>query len=315
MNTINHQHLYYFYTIAKAGSISKACETLHLAQSTLSAQLKLLETSLGRRLFDRRNRRLFLTDDGRLVLDYAQSIFEISRELQDAMRDRPQAGTLAIQVGVLNATPKAFGHALLEALLKCPTLNHVSVQEGGTNELLIGLQQHKLDIVLANTGMQGQSPGELVNHLICKIPVVLEAAPHLVKRCRKIPEDLENLPLILPSAPSSIRQQICDALELWDIKPKVIAEVQDMELARRLALSGHGIATLNEYTVAASLPSRGLKIIDMGGALDIHETIYLITRKRKWPNPLVAQLIRGLRESFKKTADSDEKQDHRKVDI
>jgi len=77
MIPMNYHHLYYFYVIARAGTISKACETLFLAQSTLSAQLKLLETSLGRKLFERRKQRLFLTDEGRLVLDYAESIFEM----------------------------------------------------------------------------------------------------------------------------------------------------------------------------------------------------------------------------------------------
>ncbi|MDQ7774192.1 MAG: LysR family transcriptional regulator, partial [Elusimicrobiales bacterium] len=95
MIPINYHHLYYFYTIARAGSITKACAELLLAQSTLSAQLKQLEKALGRRLFDRKNQRLSLTEEGRLVLDYAESIFEMGKELQDAMRDRPLAGRIA----------------------------------------------------------------------------------------------------------------------------------------------------------------------------------------------------------------------------
>ena len=101
MTSINYRHLYYFYVIARAGTISKACETLLLAQSTLSAQLSGLETSLGRRLFDRKKQRLHLTDDGRMVLDYAQSIFRMGQELQDTLKDRPVSGRLEIQLGVL----------------------------------------------------------------------------------------------------------------------------------------------------------------------------------------------------------------------
>ena len=298
MDYINHQHLYYFYTIAKAGTITKACETLYLAQSTLSAQLKLLETSLGHKLFERRNRRLFLTDEGRLALDYAESIFEMSRELKDAMRDRPKAGRIAIQVGILNATPRAFGHALLECLLKDTLLAHVTVQEGGMDELLTGLNQQKLDVVLSDVSLRSQDQVEMFNNLICKIPVVLAAAPHLAKRCKKIPGDLNNIPFILPSLPSQVYYQIQDALSLWNIRPNVIAEVQDVELARRLALAGHGIAPMNEYTIAASLPRGGLKVIDPSHSLGICESIYLVTRKRKWPNPLVERLIKNFRALF-----------------
>lgn len=295
MYSINYHHLQYFYTIAKEGGISKASKTLYLAQSTLSAQLKLLEKSLGRTLFERKNRRLILTDDGRLVLNYAESIFETGRELEDAIRDRPRAGRIAIQVGILNATPRAFGHGLLECLLKDSTLAHVTVQEGSLAELLTGLSQQKLDVVLSDVSLRSQDQGELFNNLICKIPVVLAAAPQLAKRCKKIPKDLAKIPFILPSLPSQVYNQIQDALAEWSIRPNVIAEVQDVELARRLTLAGHGIAPLNEFTVAASLPRGGLKVIGAGHHLGIYESVYLVTRKRKWPNPLVDRLITNFR--------------------
>ena len=298
MIPINYHHLYYFYTIAKAGTITKACEPLFLTQSTLSSQLKQLEASLGLKLFERIKQRLFLTDEGRLVLDYAESIFEMGRELQDAIRDRPRAGRLAIQVGILNATPRAFGHTLLKCLLKDAALSHVTTQEGGLNELLTGLNQQTLDVVLSDVSIQSQNQEDIFNHLICKIPIVLASAPHLANRCRKIPDDLNGVPFILPSLPSQVYHQIKDALAMWNIRPNVVAEVQDIELARRLAIDGHGIVPINEYTVSESLPAGKLKIISASRSLGIYESIYLITRKRKWPNPLVERLIKNFRALF-----------------
>lgn len=300
MYSINYHHLQYFYTIAKEGGISKASKILYLAQSTLSAQLKLLEASLGRKLFERKNRRLFLTDDGRLVLKYAESIFEVGRELEDAMRDRPQTGRIAIQVGILNATPRAFGHALLECLLKDATLAHVDVQEGSLSELLTGLSHQKLDVVLSDVSIRGQEHGELFNDLICRIPVVFAAAPHLASRCGKIHGDLNKVPFIFPSLPSQVYHQVQDALAVWNIRPNVIAEVQDVELARRLALAGHGVAPLNEFTVASSLPRGGLRVIGASRSLGIYESVFLVTRRRKWPNPLVDRLIKNFRARLRK---------------
>lgn len=298
MIPINYHHLYYFYTIARAGTITKACETLFLNQSTLSSQLKLLEASLGRKLFERKKQRLFLTDEGRLVLDYAESIFEMGQELQDAIRDRPQTGRIAIQVGILNGTPRAFGHALLECLLKDANLANVTVQEGGLNELLTGLNQQKLDVVLSDASLRSQDQRELLNHLIGKVPVVLAAAPRLARRVKRIPQDFDGVPFILPSLPSQAYHQIQDALAQRNIRPKVIAEVQDVELARRLALAGHGVAPLNEFTIAASLPRGGLKMIGASRSWGIYESIYLVARKRKWPNPLVERLIKDFRALF-----------------
>jgi len=196
MIPINYHHLYYFYTIARAGTISEASKTLLLAQSTLSAQLKLLEGALGGKLFERKRQRLLLTEKGRMVLGYAESIFEMGRELQDAVKDGPRSGRGAVQVGILNGTPRAFGHALIECLLKDPARPHVTVQEGSLGELAAGLGQQKLDVVLSDVSMRRQDQGALLNHLIGKIPVVLAAAPELAGRCKKVPADFDGAPFI-----------------------------------------------------------------------------------------------------------------------
>ena len=58
---LNYHHLLYFYTVAREGSIARACGVLHLTQPTVSSQLRTLEEALGERLFERRGRGLVLT--------------------------------------------------------------------------------------------------------------------------------------------------------------------------------------------------------------------------------------------------------------
>jgi LysR family transcriptional activator of nhaA len=228
------------------------------------------------------------------VLDYAESIFETGRELQAALRAGPGSGRVAVQVGILNGTPRAFGHALLECLLRDPELARVTVQEGSMADLSAGLEQQKLDAVLSDVSVRGFEQGEFINRLIGKVPVVLAAAPRLAKLCRRLPADLAGLPFILPSLPSQVYHQVQDALALWKIRPNVLAEVQDVELARRLAVAGHGVVPLNAYTVAASLPSGGLSVLSASRALGLYESVYLVTRKRKRPNPVVDRLAAKL---------------------
>lgn len=98
--------------------------------------------------------------------------------------------------------------------------------------------------------------------------------------------------MILPSLPSQIYHQVLDALESHKVKPRIFAEVQDIELARRLALSGRGIAVLNAYSVAVSIPKKSLVILPMSKELRIFESVYLITRQRKVSNPLVEHLVK-----------------------
>jgi hypothetical protein len=68
---MNFKHLHYFWVTAKAGGVMRAGEQLHTTPQTLSAQIKLLEDRLGRKLFRKAGRGLELTDDGRVALTYA----------------------------------------------------------------------------------------------------------------------------------------------------------------------------------------------------------------------------------------------------
>ncbi|HXL25755.1 MAG TPA: LysR family transcriptional regulator [Chthoniobacterales bacterium] len=85
-NGLDYHHLLYFWAIAKEGSLRLASEVLHVSQPSISAQLKQLEESLGTPLFTRTTRSLILTDTGQTVLEYAEEIFSLGRELLTAVR-------------------------------------------------------------------------------------------------------------------------------------------------------------------------------------------------------------------------------------
>ncbi|HSH77619.1 MAG TPA: LysR family transcriptional regulator, partial [Herpetosiphonaceae bacterium] len=68
------RHLRYFEAIARHGHVSRAARELHLAQPSLSKQLRVLEAELGVALFDRVGRRIELTEAGKLLLPYARRV-------------------------------------------------------------------------------------------------------------------------------------------------------------------------------------------------------------------------------------------------
>ena len=85
---INYHHLFYFKTIAEEGSVSKAAEKLRLGQPTLSSQLIQFEDNLGVKLFDRSHKKLILTEQGNIALDYAKNIFRMGSEMYEVLHDR-----------------------------------------------------------------------------------------------------------------------------------------------------------------------------------------------------------------------------------
>ena len=75
MNHLNYNHLLYFWTVAREGSIARASEILHITPQTISGQIKVLENSIGAPLFNRSGRGLVLSETGRTVNLYAEEIF------------------------------------------------------------------------------------------------------------------------------------------------------------------------------------------------------------------------------------------------
>ena len=113
MQSLNFNHLYYFWRVVKDGSIQRACHRLGLAQPTISAQLKALERSIGEKLFTRPGRKLELTEAGRMAARYADDIFPLGQEFLGTIKGRPSGRPLRLVVGIADALPKIVAHRLL----------------------------------------------------------------------------------------------------------------------------------------------------------------------------------------------------------
>jgi LysR family transcriptional activator of nhaA len=149
-NALNYHHLLYFWAVAKEGSLRRASELLHVSQPSISSQLKQLEESLGAPLFTRTTRRLILTDIGQKVLEYAEEIFSLGRELLTAVRQEPGQRALRLHVGVADSVPKIIVRQHLSPVFELGRLVRVICREGSLEELITQLAGHKLDVVLAD---------------------------------------------------------------------------------------------------------------------------------------------------------------------
>lgn len=294
MIPFNFHHLYYFYVIAQSGSVSRAAKELRLSQPALSYQLKHLENFLEVKLFERQGRKLVLTEDGHSALSYARQIFDTGREFLDGIRDRSQKGRIRIQIGVLNSIPKTFVNSLLKFILRIEPTAYLQLQEDTFLRMMNHLKDHFLDLVLTDMPFQVSSEEEIENHLVAKIPVVFCAHPSLARRYEKIPADFRNAPMIFPTSDSHVFHSVQEYLAAHKIVPKIIAEIQDIELAYQMAMDGQGVVPLS-LSMALGAPKNKLKILDRDKKHDIHQSIYIVLKKRTRPHPLVEKIIRGFR--------------------
>ena len=98
--TFNHRHLYYFWVVAKEGSMTRAAQRLDMAVQTVSAQVRELERDLGCQLLRPAGRGLALTDAGVVALQQAEQIFQLSQALPEQVLATVQAPSVRLAVGI-----------------------------------------------------------------------------------------------------------------------------------------------------------------------------------------------------------------------
>jgi LysR family transcriptional activator of nhaA len=289
MAFLNYHHLRYFRAIASEGSLTRAAERLHLSQSALSVQLKRLEKSLGQPLFDRQHKSLVLTEAGRLALDYAETIFQAGEEMMDLLQNRAAGRRKLLRVGAVATLSRNFQFAFLRPLLARDDVELV-VRSGSLRELLAQLQAHTLDLVLSNMPVRRDAETGWHSHLLDEQPV------SLVGRCREgrtfqFPEDLKGVPLVLPSLEHSIRAAFDLVLDQAGIRPVIAAEVDDMAMLRLLARESDGLTLVPPVVVRDELESGVL--VEHCRVPRLSEAFYAVTPSRRFPNPLVRELVGG----------------------
>ncbi|MFQ3325310.1 MAG: LysR family transcriptional activator of nhaA [Pseudomonadales bacterium] len=132
---INYKHLHYFWVVANKGSITKACETLHLTPQTISGQLSKLEAQMDIKLFTKVGRNLALTESGQLVLEYADEIFSAGKELEAMLRTLPAEHLVEFKVGVLDSIPKTIAYRLLAPALELSASVKIVCTEGNIKKI------------------------------------------------------------------------------------------------------------------------------------------------------------------------------------
>ena len=299
MSWLNYHHLLYFWTAAREGSITKACDVLHLTQPTVSGQIHELERSLKAKLFERSGRSIKLTESGQLVYRYADEIFAIGRELQDAMAGRVTGMTLRVVVGVADTLPKLLVQRLLTPALHLGREVRVTCIDGDPDRLLMQLAAHELDIVLSDFPANPRVGLKTFNHLLGECGVTVFGTNKLARLYRRgFPKSLDGAPMLLPGGNTALRR----ALEQWfdelDIHPIVRAEFTDSALLK--AFGGFGDGLFVAPTAVEDDVKRMYGVRVVGREESVRERVYAISIEKRLKNPAVVAISQAARRTLER---------------
>ncbi len=299
MEWLNYHHFYYFWAVAKEGSIVAASKKLRLAHPTISGQIHRFEEVLGEKLFAHSGRNLVLTDAGRVAFRYADEIFSLGREFLDTIKGRASIGRpLRLVVGVADVIPPSLVRRFLEPAFGIgQPVQVVCRADKSLPEFIAELALHTVDVVIAD-GPAGPAPAiRAYSHLLGECGTTFFAAAKLAAATRrKFPRSLDSKPFLLPGAPSAVRR----SLERWfgaqDIQPRMVAEFDDSALAKDFGRQGLGIFAAPTVIEAEVVRDFGVRVV--GRVEAVRHQFYAISVERKIRHPAVAAICGAARQKI-----------------
>lgn len=285
---MNYHHLFYFKTIAEEGSVSKAAEKLRLGQPTLSAQLMQFEEALNVKLFERQHKKLVLTEQGRIALEYSKNIFKIGSEMVEVLHDRLKPLRPTLHIGALDSVPKQIVLQLVKSAYKQSPCQ-ITLSEGRSDELIRELSAHRIDIVMTNFLPTGVDAKGLNPKSIAKKNVAFYGAQKYKSLRKGFPNSISGVPIILPTYDSKLRYDLDHWASSHSIELNIIAETQDISMKKLMAINELGVIAAATHTVTRQVLTA--ELVEIGQLQGVHEELFLLSAQRKISNPIAAKLM------------------------
>lgn len=297
MYTLNYSHLYYFWRIAKLGTVTEAAATLRLSQPTLSAQLKSLEDGLGVKLFTRVGRSLVLSDHGKITLEYAETIFTVGEKLLDRISGSQAGYRQKLEIGIADVVPKLLSFRLLEPLFEESRNLIVNCHERRPVELLADLAVGKLDAVISDSPIPHGLKVKGYSRLLGSSTISFFASKTSASKLKRgFPQSLNRSKMLLPTEPS-IQRQVVDAwLQKNGLHPQMAGEFEDSALMK--IFGQYGTAVFPVPSVIRKEVERQYSARCIGEVEELREDYYLISTSKRIEDKNLLDVIAGAQSVF-----------------
>lgn len=301
-NVLNYKQLYYFWSVAKAGSITRAAEQLHLTPQTLSGQIGKLESSLKTDLFRRAGRRLELTAAGKSALAHADEIFQIGGELEALLHNRCGSNELPFRVGLANVVPKSIAYRLLAPATRLSKPVRLICHEDKLERLFAELSVHQLDLVISDRPLPAGLGVKGYTHSLGCSTIAFLAAPEVAASYRAgFPHSLDGAPLLIPGNTAAVRGALIRWVNDLGIQPHIVGEFDDTALMKAFGQAGAGIFPVPAVTADEVRNRYGVETVGQTDGVIVN--YYAISLQRRLTHPAVVAVSQAAKQNvFLRTA-------------
>jgi len=288
-----------FNAVVENGSFSAAADRLFMSQPAVSQHIHDLEVSLGIRLFDRGGRGVTPTAQGLVLYDYAQQIFKLLAEAENALVDVEH---LESGQTTLAATPGVSVYLLPDWIgtfrARYPRLS-VSLQTGITSQVITDVLAHRADAGFVEGELDDSPPARLgVLDLEVVEQYVVVGPKHAWWERERVPlPALAEQTMIVRPPRSQSRIWLDAVLDRHALHPRIGAEFDNLESIKRSLMAGSCVSVLPGYVVRHDIELGLLHTVAVEGA-PLQRTLKLLWDKDRSFSPITRALLRHLRDDL-----------------
>lgn len=275
---MNLNHLRVFFAVANAQSFSRASEELHVSQPTISVQVKSLEQELGLKLFQQIGKRIYLTDAGNALYQYAKKIFILVEEAEAYISDYKGLSAGRLQIGA-STTPGIY---ILPQILgrfkkEYPGIE-TSLTISNTQEVEDKILTNDLEIALV--GGEGIEHPHIIAQTVAQdILDVVVAEEHPLAQRKDIGlDEILHEDFVMREPGSNTRVAFEHRLNVLGKKVNVIMQFSSVEAIKQAVAANLGISVLSRFAIDQEVCAGKLKVIQVP-ELQVVRDIKLIFHK------------------------------------
>ena len=278
-----------FIYVAELRSFTKAADRLGFSQSTVSFQIKQLETELSCQLFERINHTVHLTEKGREVLEYAHQINRMTRELKDSMKEEVSSGYIRLAMADSLCT-SLLSRDFLRFRELYPNIS-LKIIAAGTEEMFRLMNHNEADAILTLDNHIYNTEYRILREEKVHTFFVAGAGTRIASASSLSIEELLLQPFILTEKGMSYRRLLEEKLAELSLEVQPVLEIGSTELICSLVEQGAGISFLPEYVIKDRVKAGTLVCLPVSG-LEIHVWKQLLYHRNKWVSPQMERVLK-----------------------
>ena len=281
------RHLQIFVTVCRAGSMRAAAEKLYIAQPSVSTAVAELERHYGVRLFDRISRRLYLTQPGHLLLQYAQHITELFERLERELPDADGRGELRIGASITVGNRLLPGYATQFRAI-CPQVR-LRITIANSASIIRMVPENRMDLGLIE-GAVYREELRSVPFYHDRLVLICQPQHPFAGREDITPDEVNRQPLLLRETGSGVRELFESAMQAHGLSIAPLWESVSTEALLEGVRAGLGISALPELLVRDALEQGHVALFTVP-QLHLTREFRMTIHKNKFLSPSLRALM------------------------